>query len=272
MDSCLDSCMRCEMQGLLERCQDWLVTYNVGGHPNICALRPKTEMLLAKELKELYRVCNVRGKEISVKVLHSGPPAASFGSKLLTGKAVLIMTTPYFMRYGQSGTLELDRYTLDLDALFGFRGSTQGRWGRQFELKEQALLQEYEKFAIAHELGHIFHEHWLKRGMFSIASSGICLGMLCILRKRGIPAGKSVSIMGSLVLGFSFAGKKLSRMQEAEADIFAAQAGFSNGGLEYFYSVNFQRRTKKQWLPVCFHTHPPLEERINMLLKFESSV
>ena len=215
----------------------------------LAAVTPDTvrQRIGATTLRQLTRL---------LKVDRSGPaPTRRAYCRDAPGRTALqAMTARLTADMAEAPTLRLIVVNTDVVNAFALPGNfivlTKG-------LIENALSAEEVVGVIAHEIGHIAHDHGIQR-MYRTAAVSVLISLV-----TGDLAG------GILVAGL---GKRMlytgySRVAEREADGYAVErlnaAGIDAKGLEAFLSRLLARKQKAQGsLPHFLSTHPPTVERL----------
>ena len=127
-------------------------------------------------------------------------------------------------------------------------------------LVENAVSPEEVAGVLAHELGHVVHDHGIQR-MYSTAAVSVLMSVVI----GDVAGGLLVGGLGRFVLNSGY-----SRAAEAEADRYALErlnaAGIDSRGLEAFFArVLKKRSTAEGSLDRLLSTHPPTRERLEAL-------
>ena len=122
---------------------------------------------------------------------------------------------------------------------------------------ENALSPEEVVGVIAHEIGHIAHDHGIQQ-MYRTAA----VSVLTSLVTGDVAGGILVTGLGKWMLNTGY-----SRVAEREADRYALErlnaAGIDSGGLEAFLARILARKEKGgASLPRFLSTHPPTADRL----------
>ena len=122
---------------------------------------------------------------------------------------------------------------------------------------ENALSPEEVAGVIAHEIGHIAHDHGIRR-MYRTAAVSVLTGLVT----GDVAGGILVTGLGKWMLNTGY-----SRVAEREADGYALErlnaAGIDSGGLEAFLARLLTRQEKGgASLPRFLSTHPPTADRL----------
>ncbi|KNC80841.1 hypothetical protein SARC_06822 [Sphaeroforma arctica JP610] len=135
------------------------------------------------------------------------------------------------------------------------------------------VMADSAKFVIAHEISHLQSEDFLVRwsAQFLAVASIFAVPQYCYRQKIPIKFGVWLATVGIVPLFFGL--KALTRIQETNADVQAAKAGYVDGGiafwrdrLEFEASVRpgstIQQQSTMRW----WKDHPPHHERLARML------
>jgi STE24 endopeptidase len=130
------------------------------------------------------------------------------------------------------------------------------------------------RFVLAHELGHVAHNHlWKGLGWTVLFTLPIAYVLAAATRRRGglgdpgvLPYGILVLVLLNVVL--TPVGNVVSRRYESEADWSALRAtndpASGRGLFEKFSETSLQQPNPPTWAYVWLETHPTIMQRIAM--------